>query len=259
MLDDGTPDDTINRTCIDTCRFFPDLRYIRREENGGFVSTCNWGWRTFWDGHSDLLLLNSDTVVTAASLDEMQEVLHLHEKHAVVTPRSNNATIFSVPALGDRLSPEASFQLWSRMHHLLPRYKVMPTAVGFCMLIKGEVLRRFDLFDEIYGPGYNEENDFVCRINRFGYSAVAANWAYVFHDEASSFGARRQQLEVINRATLLERYPEYPRKVEAYLQFEMDPVEHFARLYKPHRPRVLYDLFHLPAAYNGTSEFGLTF
>jgi len=125
------------------------------------------------------------------------------------------------------------------------------------MLIKSEILQRFDLFDEIYSPGYNEENDFVCRINRFGYSALAANWAYVFHNEASSFGARREKLEAINRATLLQRYPEYPRKVEDYLQFEVDPVEHFAALYRPHRPRILYDLFHLPAAYNGTSEFGL--
>ena len=126
------------------------------------------------------------------------------------------------------------------------------------MLIKGEVLRRFDLFDEVYSPGYNEENDFVCRINRCGYSAVVANWAFVFHSGGSSFGDRREKLEAINRATLLQRYPEYPRKVEDYLSLEIDPVEHFARLYTPHRPRILYDLFHLPAAYNGTAEFGLS-
>lgn len=257
VLDDGTPNDTIRTACRDIQKHFPAFHYIRRERNGGFVSTCNWGYREFWDRLSDLLLLNSDTEVTSGYLTEMQQVLHMHERHAVVTPRSNNATIFSVPAIGGRLPPQSSFDLWFRMRYMLPRYSVMPTAVGFCMLIKSDVLRRFDLFDEAYSPGYNEENDFVCRINRFGYSVVAANWAYVFHDDASSFGTRREQLEAINRITLQKRYPEYPRKVEDYLRFDIDPVEHFARLYKPHRPRILYDLFHLPLAYNGTTEFGL--
>ncbi len=257
VLDDGTPNDTIQAACSDIDNHFPALHYLRREENGGFVSTCNWGRREFWDGHSDLLLLNSDTEATPGFLQEMQKVLHLHEKHAVVTPRSNNATIYSVPVFGDRLPPKSSFELWNRMRGQLSRYNVMPTAVGFCMLIRSEVLRRFDLFDESYSPGYNEENDFVCRINRFGYSAIVANWAYVFHNERSSFGARREKLETANRATLLRRYPEYPRKVEDYLRFEIDPIEYFAPLYKSHPPRILYDLFHLPPSYNGTAEFGL--
>lgn len=257
VLDDGTPNNTVQAACRDVQKHFTAFYYIRREQNGGFVSTCNWGYHDFWDGTSDLLLLNSDTEVTPGYLSEMQQVLHAHERHAVVTPRSNNATIFSVPASGERLPAQSSFELWSRIRHLLPRYNVMPTAVGFCMLIKSEVLRRFDLFDEAYSPGYNEENDFVCRINRFGYSAVAANWAYVFHNELSSFGARREQLEVTNRLTLLSRYPEYSRKVDDYLRFDVHPIEHFACLYKPHRPRILFDLFHLPLAYNGTSEYGL--
>ena len=93
------------------------------------------------------------------------------------------------------------------------------------MLISSIVLERFGLFDEIYSPGYNEENDFVCRINRYGYSAVAANRAFVFHFETSSFGTRRRNLEARNSQILLNRYPEYSRKIADYLRFQIDPVE----------------------------------
>ena len=181
---------------------------VRRTENLGFVENCNEAIRSVLpDGH-DVLLLNSDTRVTPGFLEEMWQVLHLHEKHGVVTPRSNNATVFSIP-VSERLGPDDAYRLWHSIRDLLPRYHVMPTAVGFCMLIKNTVLRQLGAFDPVYSPGYNEENDFVCRINRHGYSAIAANHAFVFHDESSSFGPRRAALDRRNREVLDERYPEY--------------------------------------------------
>ena len=257
VLDDATPDESIAAVCKVMSATGMNLQYARRPENRGFVHTCNWGAREFWQSGSDLLLLNSDTEITQGAVEEMQVVLRLHEKHAVVTPRSNNATIFSVPATGRLLPPQESYAVWLKVKDDLPRYTVMPTAVGFCLLIKRTVYERFGLFDEAYSPGYNEENDFVCRINRYGYSAVAANHAFVFHYESSSFGERRAQLEAVNRERLLSRYPEYGRKVSDYIKFYLDPVEVFASLHLRRRPRILFDLFHLPAAHTGTSEFGL--
>ncbi len=257
VLDDATPDESIAAVCQTMAATGMNLQYARSPENRGFVHTCNWGAGEFWQSGSDLLLLNSDTEITQGAIEEMQVVLRLHEKHAVVTPRSNNATIFSVPAIGRLLPPQQSYEVWLKVKGDLPRYTVMPTAVGFCLLIKRTVYERFGLFDEAYSPGYNEENDFVCRINRYGYSAVAANHAFVFHYESSSFGERRVQLEDVNRERLLRRYPEYERKVSDYIKFYLDPVEAFASLHVRHRPRILFDLFHLPAAHTGTSEFGL--
>ena len=176
----------------------------------------------------------------------MQAVLHLHEKHGVVSPRSNNATIFSIPHAA-----------WNQVRHLLPRYQVMPTAVGFCMLIKAEILDRFPLFDEIYSPGYNEENDFICRINRYGYSALAANWAYVFHHESSSFGSRRAKLEEAHRRILLFRYPEYERKVADYERFHKDPVERFAALAVAASPADSIRPFSSPAGLHWDLRFRL--
>jgi glycosyltransferase involved in cell wall biosynthesis len=187
----------------------------------------------------------------------MLRVLYLSERHGVVTPRSNSATIYSIPLRAPDIDPQTSYEIWQQIKSDLPDYTLMPTAVGFCMLIKAEILQRFGLFDEIYSPGYNEENDFVCRINRFGFSAVAANHAFVYHYESSSFGSERFTLERTHREILLDRYPEYQRTVAGYLEMEVDPVERFSILRAPHRKTILYDLIHLPAIHAGTSEFAL--
>ncbi|HEV3061185.1 MAG TPA: glycosyltransferase [Vicinamibacterales bacterium] len=255
VADDATPDESV----ADVVKSFDArlrLTYVRRPQNLGFVANCNDAVRALIPTGNDVLLLNSDTEVTEGCLEEMWQVLHLHEKHAAVSPRSNNATIFSVPVSG-ALPAEESYRIWERIRSLLPRYQVMPTAVGFCMLIKNIVLRQFGLFDLVYSPGYNEENDFICRINRHGYSAVAAHHAFVFHHESSSFGSRRQALELRNRELLGQRYPEYGRKVAEHIRYGVDPIDHFAVLWREHRPTILFDLFHLPAKHSGTSEIAL--
>jgi GT2 family glycosyltransferase len=255
VADDATPDDSVAAAARAFETKLP-LTYVRRPENLGFVENCNEAMREVLPSGHDILLLNSDTRVTAGFLEEMWAVLHLHEKHGAVSPRSNNATIFSVPVT-ERISPDDSFALWTRIRPLLPRYQVMPTAVGFCLLLKNVALRQLGLFDPIYSPGYNEENDLICRLNRHGYSAIAAHHAYVFHDESSSFGPRRKALEKRNRHLLDERYPEYTQKVAELGRYHRDPVDHFATLWRPHRPTVLVDLFHLPAKHSGTSDFAL--
>ena len=150
LADDATPDNSV----ADVAASFQSrlsLTYVRRSDNLGFVENCNEAIRAILPSGNDVLLLNSDTRVTAGFLEEMWEVLHLHEKHGVVSPRSNNATIFSVPS-SERLAPDDAYGLWTSIRHLLPRYQVMPTAVGFCMLVKNVVFRQLGLFDPKYQP-----------------------------------------------------------------------------------------------------------
>jgi GT2 family glycosyltransferase/glycosyltransferase involved in cell wall biosynthesis len=261
VLDDATPSDAIPQAVAPFLKRIPSLRYVRRDENLGFVENCNEGMRAVIDAaddgeESDILLLNSDTEITAGSIEEMSAVLHLHEKHGAVCPRSNNATIFSLP-LYEKLAPGDSYKLWQSLRSKLTRYQIMPTCVGFCMLIRHEVLRYFGYFDPIYSPGYNEENDLVCRMNRHGYSAVAANQAFVFHHEGASFGSQRPSLEKRNRRILEERYPEYPRMVAEYFRYQRDPVERFGSLCLNPRKKILIDLYHITPHHSGTSEFAL--
>uniref|UniRef100_N2ARY2 Glycosyltransferase 2-like domain-containing protein n=1 Tax=Eubacterium plexicaudatum ASF492 TaxID=1235802 RepID=N2ARY2_9FIRM len=242
----------------------PNFSYFVNKQNMGFVKTCNRAVYELDQTGNDILLLNSDTQVTDGFLEEMLEVLYACEKHGVVCPRSNQATILTIPVknnIGRALEAEASYSVFRQVSPLLPRFSVIPTGVGFAILIKRELVERFGLFDEAYSPGYNEENDFCMRINQYGYSAVMANRAYVYHFESKSFGAGKYEIDSRNHKMLIEKYPYYDAAVDGYFKHSMHPAEYFADLAADHvyeKPRILFSLYEIPSSYNGTAHYGLS-
>ena len=232
-----------------------DVRVADASEPGaGVLQSSNRAIEAILPSGGDILLLDPSAEVTPGFLTEMCGVLYSHERHAVVSPRSNNAGIFSIPP-GEIIGRNDAWSLWKDVKDYLPRFQTMPTCDAFCMLVRNSVLRTFGLFDPAYEPGYDAEHDFICRIDRFGYSAVAANRAFVFHDpplEAPSPVRER------NRTTLDLRYPEYTRKMAQYLRYRVHPVERFSSRFGHGRQRILFDLSHLPAHHCGTTEFALS-
>ena len=199
---------------------FP-CRLVRNATNLGFVKTMNRAVADAVARKADLILLNSDTVVHPGALTEMARVARLDPMIAFVNPRSDNATLATLPA-GHRVSKrEAGFDIapYAALAAKLPDFSYVPTAVGFCMLIRWHILAEFGGFDEIFGAGYNEENDLVMRAGRCGYRAVLANKAFVQHESERSFSIAdvpKANWERTNRAILDARYPEYSAFTSAY-------------------------------------------
>ena len=238
--------------------------YYLNDENMGFVKTCNRAVFELDKSGRDVLLLNSDTKVTPGFIDEMREVLYLSEKHGVVCPRSSNATLLTIPiknSTGDLLDHEVSRSVFEQMKDVLPRYTVIPTGVGFAFLTRRELVDRYGLFDEIYSPGYNEENDYCARINQYGYNVIMANRAFVYHFEGRSFGKTKSEYDLKNHKTMTGRYPYYDKLVDRYFNQHMNPLEYYADLIADgvyEKPRVLISLFEIPSAFNGTAQYGLS-
>lgn len=249
------------RQCIEG---YPNFYYSANVENMGFVKTCNRAVNEIDQTDNDILLLNSDTKVTEGFLEEMLEVLYVQEKHGGVCPRSNHAMLLSMPVSHNTKKPledAVCYGVFQQMQHILPRYTTVPTGVGFAFLIKRELVERFGLFDEIYGRGYNEENDFCMRINQYGYSVIMANRAFVYHFEGRSFGSARKKLEIENHKILADRYPFYDAMISRYFNHSIAPAEYFADLIAEQvyeKKRILFSLYEIPASYNGTAQYGLS-
>ena len=136
-----------------------------------------------------------------------------------VNPRSNNATIATLPLDDVPEGYAASLAAYRSLAAKLAPVSYVPTSVGFCLLIKWRVLAEFGGFDPIYGKGYNEENDLVMRASRCGFRAVLSNHAFVWHLGEESFSKApldRFKLEPVNRAVLDARYPEYSAYIQSY-------------------------------------------
>jgi FkbM family methyltransferase len=262
IADDASEDAAMGRRVSQILGDRPNVLYFRNTQNEGFLRTCNRAALEWDRSDNDILFLNSDTVVTEGFLEEMQACLSASERHAVCCPRTNSATILTIPQYHD--CPAAEFPSISRncarrMRRFLPRFSLIPTGIGFCMLIRRTVIRNFGLFDEAYGLGYHEENDFCLRINRLGYSSVMANDAFVFHGGGISFGHKSNRSGDHNLDLLRHRYPEYDASLRRYRQFGIRAAEHFADVIGECYPRqrIAFDFSHMPAAHNGTSEYAL--
>lgn len=244
LVNDCGPDaDEIEQTLLGLIDGHPTFRYERNDRNLGFVGTCNRAVEELDMSDNDVLLLNSDTEPRAGFIEELQAVLYADDRHGVACARSNNATIASLPyRLTGRDTPrtvERTEAVFAELNSALPRWSVSPVAMGFCFLIRRSLIREFGLFDEIFAPGYGEENDFCLRIDKAGYRSVIANRALVIHEGSKSFvGERRNALRDAHQKILEARWPFFARATRAFMRFGIGALERFADPIVPGQSRV---------------------
>lgn len=168
-----------------------DIVLLENERNLGFVKTANRGLL-----HSDapwVCLLNSDTLLTEGALERMVAGCEKDPAIGLATPLSNGAVNLSV-----RL-PEGEdvFSFGRRVGRTSPaRYPDAVTVVGFCLLVKRDVVASLGVFDEVFGRGYCEETDLHYRARAAGRRAVVADDVWIHHRHGGSFtdgGARTER------------------------------------------------------------------
>jgi len=193
---------------------------LRNERRLGFAASVNRGMRA---STNDVVLLNSDTIVTPRWLDKLLDAADSHDRIGTVTPLSNNATLCSVPrGFEENLIP-AGFDVES-FGALVERvsaraYLRIPTAVGFCMFIRRALLDAIGLFDDSrFADGYGEENDFCMRAANAGWMHVADDATFVYHAGARSFGAERKQRQRRAARALSRRHPRYDAMIAAFMR-----------------------------------------
>lgn len=220
--DCGPEADEIEKNILQKIEGQANFFYHRNEANLGFVKNCNHAVFELDKTTNDILLLNSDTKVTEGFLEELIEVLYDNDTIGVVSPRTNNATIATIPLSAMKtkgLSAENSHNVFLKYKDKLPRYKIAPVAHGFCMLIRRSLIKKYGLFDEIFGKGYGEEVDFCQRIGMHGFVSVFSNRSFVYHLEARSFTLEtKAKLLDKNNQIVRKRYPDYQQSVRDYIK-----------------------------------------
>ncbi len=211
LLDDASEDAEVSACLSAFASQWPHTRIVVNPQNLGFVGTSN---RAFELTTRDIVLLNSDTVVTPGWLEHLQACLQRNPQAGIVCPLSDRATLLSVV-------PEAAGVSPARLASLAGGTSLgdmpLPTAVGFCMLIRRELLLRLGGFSEVFAPGYGEENDLSMRALRAGWEILAADRAVVLHHSGGSFSAqRRSGLQRDHQARLDRIWPEYGPLVRSW-------------------------------------------
>jgi len=194
---------------------------LKNERNLGFTQTVNGGMQF---SERDVILLNSDTIVTHGWVENLREAAYSGPKVATVTPFSNNATICSIPLFCENNALPTPFALDSFaefIHRISLRYyPEIPTGVGFCMFIKRDVLNEIGYFDEAsFERGYGEENDFCMRVIKNGYVNVLDDATYIYHRGGASFTSEVKTAGEHEALRILDRiHPEYRPMVHKFIQ-----------------------------------------
>ena len=233
LIDDGSTDPAI-AAFFDTLARSRDARIVlmRNARNLGFTATANLGLTR---SRADVVLLNSDTIVTHGWLDALLRCAESDPRIATVTPFSNNAEICSFPRFCENNPIDASVGP-ERIRAALgaaavPTYPDLPTGVGFCMLVRRAAIDAIGTLDTAFGAGYGEENDFCLRAARAGFRNVLADDAFVVHTGGRSFAGRKDELGARNLALLERLHPHYSEMIRSYVASDpLRPLREAAQL-----------------------------
>ena len=162
------------------------IRVVFNKENVGFPKGCNQGI-DLANPENDILLLNNDTIVTTNWLTNLKRCLYSDVKIGAVGPVCNQQE--------NRQGVSFSYTDLKQMQELAlknnrfdpEKWEEKLFLIGYCLLIKREVINQLKNLDEAYTPGYVEDNDLSLRILKLGYKLILCHDTFIHHYLGTSF------------------------------------------------------------------------
>ncbi|MBW8778111.1 MAG: glycosyltransferase [Burkholderiales bacterium] len=262
LINDSPGDAEVEALLARIAKIWHPLVILRNEKNVGFVHSVNTGLDIARrDGH-DTLLVNSDTQTFPGTLANLMKAAKADPQIGFACPRSNNASICSLPHFfgGSMPSAEESHRRWRDIARTLPPFHFSPTAVGFYMFIAHSVLANHGGLSEDFGVGYEEENDLVMRAGKVGTRAVMVNDSFAFHAGSASFSLLDLDLRSHKDGNLKKMANLHPEFLQLVRRYEASPHFRAERLLggllgdAQGRVKIVFDLTSLGKHHNGTNE-----
>ncbi len=164
------------------------IQAIFNGENLGFAAGNNVGMAAARGRY--ICLLNSDTVVTDGWLEHMIHAMEDKPRVGLVGPVTNSITggqkLAEVDYDQDSLQGLAEFAA-QRAIEQAGRTEQALWVVGFCVVIKREVIEKIGGLDEGFGRGNYEDTDFCLRAFLAGFTSAVAKASFVHHFGSRSF------------------------------------------------------------------------
>jgi GT2 family glycosyltransferase len=196
----------------------PSVVIVRNEINLGYTKTVNLGIHLA--GTDDIVLLNSDTIVTPNWLFGLRLAGYSKDDVGTVTAMSDNAGAFSFPVPGRPNPKPKNISFYDYGRRIIkgcldvPLVE-LPTGNGFCMYIRRALIDAIGTFDQNAFPrGYGEENDYCMRAIKSGFLNLLTPWSFVFHVRTASFKGEKEKLAAQGLATLNKLHPDYEKRVK---------------------------------------------
>lgn len=162
-----------------------DIKLILNNENYGVAKGCNQGIKI--SNGDNILLLNNDTIVTPNWLYNLDACLWSNSKIGAVGCVSNY--VANCQQIQVKYKDIISMLDFATKFNIKDshKYELRSRLIGFCLLIKKEVINKIGLLDEQFFPGNFEDDDYCMRILKANYKLVLSKDTFIHHFGNLSF------------------------------------------------------------------------
>ena len=200
IVDNGSTDgtDAYLGALADSKKNDVRIHLIRNKENLGFAAGNNQGIAAALGEY--ILLLNNDTIVTDGWLELMVACAESHPNAGIVGPMSNCiAPPQLIRNVGYNTQTAAGLNKFAI--RFAGKNKGRATqiirVIGFCMLIKREVVDRIGGLDDCFGKGNFEDDDFCIRAALAGFESWIAEDCFIHHFGSRTFAGAKIDFKAI--------------------------------------------------------------
>lgn len=242
VVDNGSSDGTVEYLRTLEAQH-ANVKILLNPSNRGFAGGCNQGIAVARG--RDVVLLNNDTVVSEGWLEGMLSAAEASGA-GLVGPRTNRINgpqqVDDVPYDERTLAGFEEFaQAWRKQHRA--EVAEIHRLMGFCLLIRREVIERIGGLDSGFGKGNLEDDDYCLRAALAGFRVIVANEVFIHHFGSVTFKGQRidyRDLIAENWKRFKAKWrlrPELPLE-KGYqfadaLQVAFDPDVHCEPVYSP--------------------------
>lgn len=203
------------------------FKLIESDDNLGFPKGCNLGYR-YCDPDNDVFFLNNDAVLTSNALFYLRMGLYEDRNVGSCSAMSNGASRQEIdPALFEKYAEEELSYGWHKklgfeksldifkrfasdnsnpdFNSYIRRFRL----TGFALLVSHDALKDVApdgmVFDEMYSPGFFEDDDLGIRLAALGYRQYVCTNSFIYHDGGGGFEGHNDCFEN-NRERFKEKW-----------------------------------------------------
>jgi GT2 family glycosyltransferase len=215
LVDNGSTDGTAEWADAD------NVECLSLGANRGFAAGCNAGVRATLGRYA--VILNNDTVLSPGWAEGLLKHLEADPTVGLVGPSTNYAaSCQQIEAGYSGLDQYLQFAKRVAREHAGEGMEV-DRLVGVCLLARRRLFEEVGLFDERFGLGNYEDDDFCLRVRLAGYRLLWAKDVFIHHVGSQTFAAlptSYQGLLERNRTLLREKWdlrPHLPERLRHLL------------------------------------------
>jgi len=192
VIDNASSDDTVSlvKDLILNCRLSRKrLKLIVLDNNLGFGQANNIGM--IWaikENYNYVFLLNQDAWFIKGTLDDLVDIIEKHPNYGIVSPIHLNGYATDLDFLFKTYISNTSLLADLLLKRSKDLYNVSFVNAA-AWLVKTELISKIGGFDPLFFH-YGEDNDYVCRLQYFGYHIGITPNVYICHDRSQKISKK---------------------------------------------------------------------